>query len=49
MKASTTHVSVCVSPGTMPSSIASLASGGGASAAPVAATSATNMRIVRVR
>ena len=43
------EVSVAVSPGTMPSSIASLASGGGASDAAVPKTSAANISIVRPR
>ena len=49
MKASTTSVSACSSPGVMPWSIASLASGGGASDAAVAAVSAMNIRITRLR
>ena len=49
MNATTTRLSVPVSPGTMPSSIASLASGGGASDAAVPATSAANISSVRPR
>ena len=48
MKATTIHVSAVMSPGTMPLSIASLASGGGASAAAVANTSETNIRMTFV-
>ena len=49
MNAITTRLSVPVSPGTMPSSIASFASGGGASDAAVPAISAANISTVRPR
>ncbi len=49
MKATTTQLSVSMSAGRIPSSMASLARGGGASAAAVAASSAANISSVRPR
>ena len=49
MKAATHRLSVERSPGMIPPSIASLASGGGASAAAVAKNSAVNIATMRPR